>query len=54
MGRTKKVHANNLKLSEIADCLTGEPKAKTAKTRKATFEEPGKMEADEDSGKKRK
>lgn len=48
--RTKRAHANGLKLTEITDWGISEPKTKRAKTRKTTPVEPEEMEIEGGSG----
>lgn len=48
-GQTKRAHANDLKLAEVANWEMSEPKAKKKRTRRATLVEPEGLETDEDS-----
>lgn len=47
--RVKRVHANDLKLAEIADWEGTESWDKESQKRKATLAEPEEMETDENS-----
>lgn len=48
--QTRKIHANDLKMAEVANWEISEPKTKKARTRKATLLELEKIETDGDSG----